>query len=397
MLSEDLNTVLGVELHALSDAGYRCHYCIIVRKKDELQIESKKTVEGPLVSILERLPKNLAVALCLTGKGIIHKNGQFNQQAEAEQILQQAFPSVDTKDFYVQQYEQEGNGLISIIRKQPVDELVEKLQRAGLNIYALSLGAMPTVAVWPQLNIYGTEILFDGHEFSLSASKAFVAYKANPEVKSNFPIKIEQEVIPEAYLVAYASAFQLLLHQKLDMVLANADRINDAFVNFKQNAQLKKRALLFLFGLFGLLLLSFGLFSYYNQENAKLAQLVGNQVANADQTDLLKKNIASNEYLLKQLNWNGGYNYGFLLNEVGQSMPKQLTLHEVAINDFKTDLEKAERIPNIKILGSTDNLAAVNNWIFVLKEKTWIKSAKLLKYQEDQDGTDYLFSLIITY
>ncbi|WP_199137837.1 hypothetical protein [Pedobacter sp. ASV12] len=397
MLFDGLNTVLGVELHSLGDNSYSCRFCQLAKKDNELHIESNKVIEGPLHKVLESLPKNFPVALTLTGRGIIHKNMQVATDTLPEQVIQQAFPSIEVKDFYVQSYVQGNNALGSIIRRQGVDELLDKLGRAGLKVLMLSLGGIVTAPIWPQLNIYSTEMRFAGHGFVLTAERHFMSYSAEAGLKHDFQVKIEQELIPEENILAYASAFQLVLHEKLTPILANVERVNSAFSDFLGNASLKKKALIFLFGLFGLLLISFGLFSYYNQENAKLAQQVGAQTASADQTDLLQKNIASNEYLLKQLHWNGGYNYGFLLNEIGKSMPRQLSLHEVAVNDFKTDAEKAERQPSIKILGSTDNLTAVNNWIFVLKEMPWVKSAKLLKYQEDQETTAYQFSLIITY
>lgn len=397
MLFDALNTVLGVELHGFGDNSYSCRFCQLTKKNDELHIESKKVIDGPLNKVLEGLPKNIPVALTLTGKGIIHKNIQVATDTLPEQLLQQAFPSVEAKDFYVQTYIHGSNALGSIIRKQGVDELLDKLKRAGLNVYMLSLGGIVTAPIWPQLNIYSTEMRFAGHGFVLTAERHFMSYNADASLKNDFQVKIEQELIPEENLLAYAAAFQLILHQKLAPIIADVESVNTALADFLGNAELKKKGLIFLFALFGLLLLSFGLFSYYNQENAKLAQQVGAQTANADQTDLLKKNIAGNEYLLKQLNWNGGYNYGFLLNEIGRSMPRQLSLHDVAINDFKTEAEKAERQPSVKIIGSTDNLTAVNNWIFVLKEMPWVKSAKLLKYQEDQETTDYQFSLIVTY
>ncbi len=396
MLFDVLDKVLGVELHALGDT-YSCRFCLLAKKDNELHIEINKVIDGPIHKVLEGLPKNVPVALTLTGRGIIHKNIQVDAATLPEQIIQQAFPAIELKDFYVQSYVHGNNALASVIRKQGVDELLDKLDRAGLKVYMLSLGGIVTAPIWPQLNIYSTEMHFAGHGFVLTAERHFMSYSAEAGLKNDFQVKIEQELIPEEHIVAYASAFQLILHQKLNPILANAENVNHAFADFLGNAALKKKALLFLFGLFGILLISFGLFSYYNQENAKLAQQVGAQTASADQIDMLQKNIAGNEYLLKQLNWNGGYNYGFLLNEIGKNMPRQLSLHEVAVNDFKTDAEKAERQPSIKILGSTDNLTAVNNWIFVLKEMPWVKSAKLLKYQEDQETTAYQFSLIITY
>jgi Tfp pilus assembly protein PilN len=397
MLAEGLQTVLGVELHSFGHNSYGLRYCQLNRKNNELHIQGKKTIEGTLGAVLAILPKGIPVALTLTGKGIIHKNIQSVEEATDHQRFQQAFPATEQKNFYVQHYQQGANGLLSIMRKEGVDELLEKLRRAGLKIYMFSLGGMPTVHIWPQLNFYGTTLQYAGHGFVLTEERHFVSYSTDVNLKSPFPIKIEQEPIPEENLLAYASAFQLILHDKLQPITANVESVEEEFATYLANAQLKKKAIFFLMALFMVLLVSFLLFSHYNQQNEQLLREVGAQTASADQVDLLKKEIVKNEQLLKELQWNGGYNYGWLLNEIGSSMPRQLTLQEVLLNDFRTEEEKTERRPNIKITGTTANLTAVNNWIFVLKEKTWVKNAKLQKFQEDPESDNYQFNILITY
>ena len=124
---------------------------------------------------------------------------------------------------------------------------------------------------------------------------------------------------------------------------------------------------------------------------------LGAKSADADQAAILQKNILDNETLLKRLNWNGGYNHGFLLTELGSSLPMQLRLNELSINDYKSDKEKPEHIPLIRILGSSNDPLRVNNWIFELKKKPWVKSVALLKFQEDRAQEQYQFTLNITY
>ncbi|TKC04532.1 hypothetical protein FA048_19525 [Pedobacter polaris] len=393
----NLNTVLGIELVMMAENHFSCRLCLLIKKNNSLSIEHVKLVEGNLSNIIAAIPKNHPVALSLSGKGILHKNIQAANGVDGNQIFQNAFPSIEQQEFYVQQFNQVQCFAVSIMRKQTVDELLDKLKRAGLKIYMLSFGGLVINHIWAQLNIYDTAIQVDHHSFALNSDKEFLSYSYGAAIKNEFPIKIAQETIPEEHIVAYASAFQLMLYDKLEIVLANVTKINDDFSSFMANEKLKKRGLVFLFSVFGLLLLSFLLFSYYNQENARLAQQVGAQTANADQVELMKMNIATNEALLKQLNWNTGYNYGFVLNEIGLSTPKQLQLQDLVMNEYKTEQEKLDRIPSIKITGTTDKLTAVNNWIFVLKEKPWVKSVKLLKYQEDPETTAYQFNLLITY
>jgi hypothetical protein len=396
-----LSTVLGVELKLIGSNQYDCRFCLITKKNNAITIEKKCAIKGPLTEVLEKLPKNIPLALNLTGKGLLFKNVTLEQPLTDSQNFQAAFPAIDQKDFYTQCYHDQAHSLINIIRAEVVDDLLSKFKLSGLNVYILSLGAIVSKHVWPFLNSYHSPIQFDEHKFELTDMKQFSLYsllKITPEINApNFQLKIGEEPIEADCIIAYAAAMQLILHEKVDLINADIPTIEADFNKFLTERKLKKTALFFLAGLFALLLISFLTLTYYNSVNTKLIRLVGTQTANADQTDLMKKNTAESEALLKQLNWNGGYNYGLLLDEIGSTLPKQLKLAEIVMNDFKTAQEKIERKPNIRIIGTTDNLTAVNNWMFVLKEKPWVKTVKLLKYQDDLETTLYQFNLIITY
>ncbi len=397
MLSAGINICLGLELKWLTDHIFSCRFSLLSRNKNNLDIEQKHVAEGSLSSILSSIPKNYPVALSLGGKGVLNKLLQTEGALTEEQLLQNAYPGVDLKDFYYQVFQTEKSGMVNIVRKSLADPVIDVLSRAGLKIYSLSLGVTVTAQIWSQLNSYDSELRFDGHLFSFSAQKELAGYQQDSGFKSQFPVKIGNEKIPEENIVAYASAFQLILYDRVDLIIANADEVNLAFENFIDRLKLKKQGVIFMFVIFVALLLSFLVFNYYNTENARLSRIVGNQATHADNADLLKQQIGEQEHLLKQLAWNGGYNYGYLLNEIGSSVPKQLTLKNVLMNDFKTETEKQYMQPNIKITGVTSNLAAVNNWIFILKEKSWVKTVKLLQYQQNTDGDDYQFNLLITY
>lgn len=397
MLGAAFTKVLGFTLHHHGDNQFGGRYCELERKGNEIQIGEKKTVEGNLVKILESLPRKMPVALVLSGKGIIHKNMEIaDGEEDAEKNFRLVFPSIDANDFFVQQHHHEKNYVLSIARKDWVQELLEKLKRAGIEVCRLSFGGVVALHILPQLNVYGEEVQLDGHQFVMMG-KSFQSYAYKAEAKSAFPLKVGQQAIDEEMVLAYAAAFQLLLSDKLAPIVAEVPAVNNGFDQLVGTALWKKRALIFLGGLFALLLLSFTLFSHFNQENEKLLREVGAQTASADQMDLLKQQISKQEHLLKQLAWNGGYNYGFLVNEIGKSMPRALSLISLSINDFKTEEEKTDRKPNVKIKGTTANLTAVNNWIFVLREKSWVKSAKLVKFQEDPENDNYQFDILISY
>ncbi|RYE25521.1 MAG: hypothetical protein EOP51_03900 [Sphingobacteriales bacterium] len=397
MSVSNLNTVLGVELMTINDNTYSCRYCVVRRVNNALTIGELKIVEGTLPTVLKEIPKNLPISLVLTGKGIIQKSIQVAEDLSPEQIFKTAFPATERNEFYTQQFIQGQNAMISIIRNSIAEGLINTMKRSGLNLLMVSLGAMSSVSIWEQLNSYGSDLIFDGHHFEIGDKREWLSYKYDSSSKHEFQLKIGQQIIDEKSVLAYANAFQLILHQELEPIRAEVEEINIELLTFTQNQKLQKWGLTALITLFGTLLISYGVFSYYNNENASLLHKLGGYTANSIQMSSLAQQNNENEKLLKQLNWNGGYNYGFLVSELGESMPKQLQLQELAINEPKSLTDTTAHVPSIRLQGITDNLGALNNWIFILKQKRWIKSVRLLKYEETNEFEHYRFRLLITY
>ncbi|KQR70885.1 PilN domain-containing protein [Pedobacter sp. Leaf176] len=398
MIGDDgINTVLGLELILLGEQHYEARYCLLKKKGSTIDIEIKKTIQGTLVKVLEVLPKNFPVSIVFSGKGILYKMVDAGPDAQQEQLAISAFPGVQLKDFYKQVLEGDKHAVVHLARKMTIDPLLETFGKAGFKVFACSLGASVSSQIWTLLNAYDTLLSFGGHQFTLSESKKLLSYRYQQDEKNKFPLKIADQAIDEIYVLSYAAAFQLILHDKLTLVLADVDSVNLRFVDLSQNVGLKKKAFLFLTGLFVSLLASFLVFSHYNTENAGLAGKAGAQAASAGQVDLLKKSIAEDEALLNKMHWHGGYNYGFILNEIARSCPVALSLTEVSVNGVGKRGTESEVQPEIKISGQTGNLTAVNNWLFMLKEKKWVKSVKLLGFNQDNESEDYQFNLLIAY
>lgn len=392
------NQALGAELVSLENDCYSCRFCTVTKIKNALVITNTKTVEGNISVILDAFVKDMPTALTLSGKGIIHKVIQVNQDtADSDRFFYQAFPSVEPSDFYIQQFYEDDNAFVSIIRRHTIDDILAKMKRANINVYMLGLGGLVFKHIWSHLNIRENPTQIANHLFSFNNNQRLTNYEYNFEVKPGLVVKIGEEDILEENIVAYASAFQLMLSNALNLIEADVAAVKSAFTIFLSNLKLKKIAALFLLFIFITLALSAVLFFSYSQENENLANEVNEQLTNADQIKSMQDNISKNELVLKQLNWNGGYNYGFLVNEIGQSMPSQLQLQEVTINEYQTELEKKQRPTNIKITGTTGNLISVNNWIFILKEKPWVKSVRLVKFQGDTESTSSQFKLTIIY
>ncbi len=388
--------LLGIEIVLLQEGQYRCSYAVVYRKGNAMEILEHKQLEGSLVKVLESLPRKYPVALALSGKGILHKQVEVKGDGRAG-LFREAFPSVEQKEFYVQEFSQEKQAWISIVRKPLADDLLGKFKSAGIKVYALSLGGLPLVAIWGMLGEMNESFSVDGHDFSVTENGAFSAYRYTGAIGERTKVKLGGNSVATAAVLPYALAFQLFLHDRVEPINAEHEAVDRAFSSFLEESGLKKAASVFIFVLLGLLLISFFMLSHYNAENAILNERAGHVTATADQGDVLKKEIALQKAQLKKMGWNGGYSYAFLLNEIGSSRPRLLNLTQVQFGEEKKTASVEQVGNTIKISGETANLSAVNNWIFMLKEKKWVHSVRLLRYQQDMGSDSYFFNLLIGY
>lgn len=397
MLLDFFDLVLGVELQIIGDNHYNCCYTLVKKNKGKLDAVDHKHFQGTLVQVLEKLPRNHLVSLSLSGKGILHRSTETSDDQQLNQFFIRVFPAVEEKDFYIQEFVSERAALVSIVRKPAVDDLLEKMERAGIKVYALSLGGMVSFHLWHHFKAKGNTIAFANHQFKVDEDGKFLDYRYALNESEDEAHDNRIGDIPGNQIVAYASAVQFFLYDEVDQVSAKVPKVEESVFDYFEQLKLKKSGMFFLLVLFFMLLISFLMYMHYNSENASLTRQVGHLSATADQVELMQRNIAQSEQELVRLNWNGGYNYGFLTDEIGKSRPRQVRLSSIAYNAYATEQEKQKHIPQINISGETDDLIAVNNWIFLLKEKKWVKTVRLLRYQDNPEQENYTFSLLISY
>lgn len=395
MIFAAFERVLGIEIGMLPEGVYSCCYALISRKGNSMKILDEKRITGSLVKVLESLPRKYPVAVSISGRGVLHKQIQQAEDSQAS-LFNVAFPSVEKQDFFVQELMSGNNAWISIVRKTLAEDMLNKLCLAGLKVYALSLGGLPVAGIWGMLE--GTEdgLNIDGHSFRGFQDGRFSGYEYTQGENGSDKVVLGGNKVSASAILPYALAFQLFLHDRVEVVKADCRDVDQAFHGFLQDLGIKKTVKVFIFALLGLLLFSFLVLSHFNEQNAVLSEKAGHLTATADQSDVLKKEIFRQKKQLADMGWNGGYNYAFLLDEIGSSRPKLLNLTQVQFGEEKEAI-RDQTANLIRISGETTNLTAVNNWIFMLKEKKWVHNVKLLRYQQDIESERYLFNLLIQY
>ncbi len=398
-----LNSCTGVELHILPDGAYDWRVCSVSLAGNSLNIDSKTEVPGDTAAVLKKFPKDKPLALTITGKGVLIRKAPAMEEI-GENQLNQVFPNLEADQFYIQNFISGGQSFVSIIRREIIDGLMDVLSAEGLNILLLTIGPFTASHILKQLNTYGQEICFDGHEVQYNKEWEWTEYRYAAGKKSEFPLKIDLESIPEQYLLAYAAAFQLALYPRLAAVSLPVGQAENNLYEFQQKQQFQFRAGCILAVFFVVLLLNFLLFSYYNSANEALLSQVSQSSAGIESLRNTEKEIASNEKLLKELGWSRGVRYAWIADQLGQTVPAGLSLREIAINPLNTVETGRQRrevydTGKIKIRGEASDPGAVNNWLYLLKGKSWVKGVNLDSFSPSSSSGDNKqeFSITISY
>lgn len=397
-----MNTVVstGAEIHLKPDGTCFVRLVKLSLSKKLVQIETKKEYSGILSEVLTNDISG-PLALTITGKGLLIKKTARLEQV-TEQGLQHLFPQMKLSEFYVQHFPTGAHSFITIIRKEIVDAIISAFKVKQVDILLLSLGPFVVDQVIPQINSYGEQLKFDGHQVTFDGDKNWLEYLFALDVKSGFPLKIDMEHMPENYLLAYASAFQLMLHEQLNLIEVLSAEIKQNLVDYSAKLKFKKYGMLMLMFFFVLLMINFLVFNYYNSDNQELMSKAGQKSYVFENRQKLEADVKIKENTVQKLGWNKGYSYAYLCDQIGQTLPKEIKLEEMQVNSLSgtgSGLLKVPQLDNgsMRIKGETSSIYAVNNWIYTLKEKQWVKEVKLEKYMTDDQKGAQVFTLFLSY
>lgn len=399
-LNEGLNSCAGAEVHLKPDGTYDVRLLKLSLSKKLISIEGKKRYLGSSAKITDLLLDG-PLAVTLTGKGVLIKKTGKLEEASAK-TLQHLFPALKLEEFYVQHFPAGAHSFVAIVRREIADAVMAVFKKQGADVLMLSLGPFVADQVIPQLNNYGETLKFDGHELVLNEAKDWVEYNYSSGAVAGFPLKIDMETIPGEFLLAYATAFQLILQDKLDVIEVASEEIRQRLSGLIADLKFKRYGTAMVFFFFLLLMVNFLVLSAYNSGNEELMSKAGKQSYIFENRTKLEAEVKEKELLVKQLGWNKGFKYAFLCDQIGATLPKEVVLDELQINPLTgsgiglikdTPLE----LGSMKIKGQTGSVYAINNWILELKQKNWVKEVQLEKYTADDQRQTQVFTILLKY
>jgi Tfp pilus assembly protein PilN len=375
--------------------------CTIVRKGSRLEFEKKQDALSGWSAFKTSFEPKTAVALNLSGKGILHKRieqaTQINK-ANFHQIL----PNGEIDEFYVQQFLGDAATFVSVIRRTEADKWIEEVCGLGFRILTLSLGPFPVAHILTQLNTYEQQLSFDGYRIKWNEQSQWTDFIQDRLATASFSLKAELEPLSEKLLVPYAAAFQLLLAAKRDLVITEHAALNVVYKSTLENRKFRFNSLLVLCTIFVVLLANTFLFTWLGKENAELGAQISRRTRTSSDLKGLQERIAGKAQQLAELGWDDGPKKSVMIDQLGALLPTEVTWTELRVNAVdaaRTRADKVLRFRNRQLLvsGTAQRIVPVNEWVARLRTSKWVKDASLQRYTYNSELNTGEFTIIISY
>ncbi len=388
-----IQEALGVSFKIGEDGSSQIHACKVKLQKKLLDFEKKVLNLSSVQELRKEFPKEKGIAINITGKGILYKQIPSTEEINALNFSL-ILPNANFQDFYVQNFIQGSISFVAVIRKAEADRILQLFSEQEFLPLIFSLGPFSVSHIADQLNIYSGDVLFDGYKVEIDREAKppkWLSFQYMPEIKSAFPLKIEAENLDERLMIAYASAFGLLLSKTLTPIQVDSPAIQDALTKYHTDHKTKGFAVLYSISLFLLLFINFIIFSNLSSENIQLASQLNQSTLSASAYDNLAQEVKRKEKKLEQLGWEDGVNKASLIDQIASTLPHEIRWKEIILNPIDPNFDtynKAIGSPapelfekkQIRIIGYSEKIIPVNEWISRLKTLSWVKEVLLENY-----------------
>jgi len=363
------NEIYGIEVTHFENGNLRFQHCKLKRENGEISLVESGT--GVLDSDLQI--KKVEVPLVINTKQVLTKV-LVGVSVPNEALVENAFPNLDSKQFFVQSVSDENAQVVSIVRQQHVQELIETFKAKEIYITSIYLGNMLAFGMKKLTDInrfYTTNAQIELLEHSILKVK---------EVKQE-TYEIHDQKLTNQDVLSFLSGLQ-----SQAALLPILDNFTEVLSETKKEFNQMQ---LFFYGLRGAiailligLLINFFYFNEYynfvkeheNTENTQLKAVLNPLKSQVDRLDKLTNQILENR----------GSSTSFLINDVIESLPESIKLSTLAFQPLAKRIRKnkpIELILNvITVKGNSYSEEAFANWNTEIERLEWVDKIVIKKF-----------------
>lgn len=361
--------------------------------EDILEIDSTENLN-------EKIKGNEPTILTISGNGVLHRKMEFTGQESLIEAFNRLFPHSNFKEFYIQIWQAQDNkvGYLSIIRKDQIDILLEKLQK--IKVTKLFLGPFALNRLLPMMDGIQSgfhDLSVDHYRLKLNDHSIDSIAWTEDEVP-NVQLGIRGEIFKTSTLIPYASVIDYFIPANNFRSL-EIEQIAENQKEYRYELKFKRTGTAIAVGFLIILLINFIQFSSYFSKNNQLRQEVSMNSDLITKLDSLSAELDLRKKVLNNFNIKGASKVTYYADQIAASVPISVTLDELYIFPIKKGNHDTDDIlfENRKVLISGYSQASIdlNNWIKTLQTNKWVSRVSILTYNQAGEMDKGKFSIEI--
>ncbi len=372
----------GLEIFEM-DGNLQCALLKLKRKKGELLLLDA-SIFNSLSELVSHVDKKKALLLNINTAKVLDKQVSDAAPKIPEQWVKQAFPNLDLEQFYYQILDSSGLRMVSIAKKKTIDDLLSRLNDAGIGPTTISIGISGLKNSLPFLEapIRGSNFMINANEqgeLEVSPLSHMQATETN----------IQGLRLPATHLSCFS---QILGYLSPSDIPSNMEGLNSDLDNHFKNQRFYQLGLQLGLGIIlAILLLNFMVFSHYRSQ----AMTSDGAIDPEQQAQMLlrvRERVSEKENKLWTLQGSSNTRTTFYLDRIGAGIPNSILLDELAYQPLTRPIRPDKPITmesdHIRITGETNNKGEFAQWTAQIENMEWVKSVEIERYEYTSSSLD---------
>ncbi|SNR63000.1 hypothetical protein SAMN04488009_2840 [Maribacter sedimenticola] len=367
----------GLEINS-SEKGETYNFIEIKKYNSELII-SKSYVFFKMKDIKLYLKKTTPLFVSINNNSVLTKQISNSSTTTDTAKVNQAFPNLDSNDFYWELIQKSENTVISIVRKEIVESIILSLKQLDLVPFQFSLGISSIINLAPFIK---NESVFLNNYKVIFDNQRIIEFKNIPSIEETL-YSINGLEIPNSHLLSFAQILGFINHKRQQINFKEKnDQLRNHTFNERIFQQVTKSTLIF-FAV--ILLINFVFYQHYFN---KIAELDSTIIAHSSQKEnliTLENSINKIQDRVETLSISTNSKCTFYLDVLGQSIPQTILLNNIKFQPILKSVQKKKPVivekNIIEVSGLTKDANGFSKWIEQLESFHWILSVETLDFE----------------
>lgn len=351
---------------------------------EDLEFSALESLE----SLKQELGKTAHLQLTIDNDKVLSKTVPWHE--DSDKLLAEAFPGLNTSEFFYQITPWGSYGLVSIVRKDAVTSIVESFEKAGLKPLGISLGVG---SIQPLSGLIDQDTILTSSKKLRLENDSLLGIESSDD---HIDYSIEGTTIHSDYLLSVAGLFGYLNRSSISNLKEDTSNL---LSDFKHRVFAKKGIVVGLAILLVLLVVNSILFnSYYT----RLSQLQDQMALAQNQKEVLaqkNKRIEQKQRLVNSILQAGGSKASFYSNRIVASLPTSIKLDLLAYQPLSKAIRQGQPIEvhenRINIEGTSLDSAEFSIWMNDLQKLDFVEEVITYQYEQGRRSTSFGIQLNI--